>query len=487
MPFGRTSFIRSFRFRVMAGLIVVVVGTMILTTVLVQAILMPRISNDFNTQLYDEADDTTLEVRGLFPHGIPSDLVTNDKFGTFQKILERRAKSRGNLRWFIRVFDNRQNLVFESEPLPTIPPPPVSPTDVKPHEVSGYRWVNVPFASRRPGQPAEYWLQVGRSTQALIEDMNLLNETLFLRAFFVVALAPIGGYFFARQVTGPIANIIATASRLQPQQLSERLPIRGTNDELDRVSLTINVMLDRIADYIERNRAFVANAAHELRSPLAAIRSSAEVALNRSRTPDEYANVLTDMIDEVGQLSAMVNRLLILAESDAGRMVPQPGQAAFLGKVVREAIEMFQPVAESVGVEIRAAEFPVIEVGCEEVNLRHLVRNLIDNAIKFSTPGKTVTVSLRIEGERGIFEVADEGVGISAEDLPRLFERFFRGDRARHRDDARAGSGLGLSICQAIVTAMGGEIRVASKLGRGTTFTVSLPLAGNSARTNSPN
>src|SRR6185295_14132008 len=177
--------------------------------------------------------------------------------------------------------------------------------------------------------------------QALTEDFDILDRTLLVRGFFVIALAPLGGYYLARQVLTPIANIIVTASRLQPQQLSERLPVRGTNDELDKVSKTINGMLDRIADYIDKNRAFVANAAHELRSPLAALRSSAEVALNRSRTPEEYANVLTEMIVEVGRLSSMVNRLLLLAESDAGFMIPSANQVARLDKVIRESVDMF--------------------------------------------------------------------------------------------------------------------------------------------------
>lgn len=472
MPFGRTSFFRSFRFKVMAGLFAVVVGTMVITTVLVRLILMPQIQAEFDDQLRDEAQDTVLEIRELFPDGLPADLKSSDQFPKFVHILERRAKSRGNLRWFLRVYDDRNIQIFESEEIPGIPAPTEAPTS---REEFGFRWIDWKIESRL--DRATYWLQVGHSTQALIDDFNLLNNTLMLRGFFVIALAPIGGYFFAKQVTGPIANIIATASRLQPEQLHERLKIRGTDDELDRVSLTINRMLDRIANYIERNRSFVANAAHELRSPLAAMRSAAEVALNRSRTPEEYANVLSEMIDEVAQLSAMVNRLLILAEGDAGRMIPGPGQCAQLNKVVRESVEMFQPVAESVGVEIKLGGLPAVEVSGEEVNLRHVVRNLIDNAIKFSSPGKVVFISLQSDQKRAILVVKDQGAGIAAEDLPRLFERFYRGDRSRQRNEGRGGTGLGLSICHSIVTSMGGTIDISSRLGEGTTVTVTWPLA----------
>jgi len=459
----------------MAGLVVIVVGTMFMTTVLVRLLLTPQIQAEFDDQLKDETKDTILEVRELFSEGIPSNLKDSDQFPKFVHILERRAKSRGNLRWFLRVFDGEHDVLYESEPLITIPPPDASQVLV-PHQRDEFSWVDTPLSSHDGDTESRYTLQVGRSTEPLIDDFKLLNNTLLWRGLFVVALAPVAGYFFARQVTGPIATIIATASRLQPQQLDERLPIRGTNDELDRVSQTINRMLDRIAVYIDRNRSFVANAAHELRSPLAALRSSAEVALNRSRTPEEYATVLTEMIDEVGQLSTMVNRLLLLAESDAGRMAAGVGHSASLGKVVRESIEMFQAVAETVGVEIHLGKLPVAQVPCDEVTLRHLVRNLIDNAIKFTPAGKSVSVTLRTEQSRAVLEVADQGIGIPAEDQPRVFERFFRGDRSRHRDDGRAGTGLGLSICHAIATDMGGEIRVASIFGQGSKFTVVLPL-----------
>ena len=123
-------------------------------------------------------------------------------------------------------------------------------------------------------------------------DLNALDQTMMLRSMAILLLAPLGGYILALRATRPIARIIAAAARLQPSRLDERLPIRGTGDELDQLSRTINGLLDRIASYIDRNREFVANAAHELRSPLAAIRSSVEVALNRSRTPEEYSKTM---------------------------------------------------------------------------------------------------------------------------------------------------------------------------------------------------
>jgi len=453
----------------------VVVGTMLLTNILVRAVVKPSILLEFDQQLEDEARDTVEEIRARYHGKVPADLTLSAD-AELTHSLVRRAKSRGNLKWFIRLYDAGKTLVFESELLPGIPPPAAHAID-QPHESGEYRWVDVfsPAEGRCPG----FWVQTGRSRQALEEDFDLLDRTLLVRGIFVLALAPLGGYYLARQVLTPIADVIITASRLQPQQLNERLPLRGTNDELDKLSTTINGMLDRIATYIDKNRAFLANAAHELRSPLAAVRSAAEVALNRSRTPEEYANVLTEMIEEIGRLTSMVNRLLLLAESDAGGMIPSADQSARLDKVIRESVDMFQAAAESVGVHIRIEDLPIVEVPGEEINLRHAVRNLIDNAIKFSPDGGVVSIRLRVEKEmkRAVFEVADQGIGIPAADLPRLFERFFRSDRSRYRDDGRAGSGLGLSIRHAIITAVGGDIRVESEIRKGTTFIVTLPLA----------
>jgi len=289
-------------------------------------------------------------------------------------------------------------------------------------------------------------------------------------------LAPLGGYALAGRATRPIAKLISTAASLQPSKLDERLPIRGTGDELDQLSATINGMLDRIASYIERNRDFVANAAHELRSPLAAIRSTVEVALNRQRTPEEYATLLGDVVEECSRLAGLVSQLLLLAEGDAGRL-SAGNQSVRLDKIVLESLDMFEGVAEAAGISIRGGDLPVVTVPGDEAHLRQVVRNLIDNAIKF-TPSGQVQVSLGIAADRrrAWLRVRDSGIGIAADDLPRIFERFYRADKARTRESRPGGHGLGLAICQSIVTALGGEITVASQVGRGSTFTVWLPV-----------
>ena len=470
------SFLRSFRFRVIAMMVGIVLVIMLISSALESAIVRRSIYEDFDRQLHAEAGEAVFVIHACFPNGLVGAWSESAEFDKAKRELDLRAKSRGTLGWFIHVFDDASKPIFRSDsPLTKeqeVPFLPAGKTTI--HEAGKLRWIQVPFPDP---SSVRLWIQIGRSLEFLTEDTDLLNYTLLLRGLFGVVLAPIAGFFLARQVLGPLNAIVSTASRLQPQHLSERLPVRGVHDELDQVSDTINKALDRIADYIEKNQAFVANAAHELRSPLAAIRSSVEVALNRPRTNEEYCTLMTELVDEVDRLSSMVNRLLVLAEGDAGLISAGPNQRGRLDKVVREAVDMFEAVAEAQGVQLKTNEFPLIEVPGDESHLRHLVRNLIDNAIKFSAPSTEVMVELHADPatKTATFRVKDQGVGIPPEDLPRLFERFFRGDKSRRHEGRQRGSGLGLSICHAIATALHGSIHVESAAGSGSTFTVRLP------------
>ena len=381
---------------------------------------------------------------------------------------------------FVQVFDEKQNLLWGSSNATITRPPPSFQADTQgPYDGRRHRIFEKKVQKT---QGATYYIRCGFLQLALQEDIELINRNILWASLFLVVLAPVGGYVIAWRATRPISQVIATAAHLEPGNLKERLPIRGTGDEIDQLSQTINGMLDRLASFITQNRDFVANAAHELRSPLAAIRSSAEVGLNQSRTPDEYAAILTDVMEEITRLAGLVNRLLILAEGDAGRLTARD-QITRLDKVVKESVEMFDAVADANGVQLRISDLAAAVVPGEESNLRQVVRNLLDNAIKYNRNPGEVIVRLRVDAQKkqAILSVQDSGVGISPDALPRIFERFFRVDKARSRERERAGYGLGLSICKTIVGALQGEITVESEPGRGSTFTIRLPLADDSA------
>ena len=386
-----------------------------------------------------------------------------------------RDKIRANERraWFLQIYDDKQDLIWGSNNAPQLDPPVFDeeiygPYDEKTHRVLEKRLTNA--------AGHHYYIRCGFLQIALQDDIDLLNRYILVFSISILLAAPLGGYVIALRVTRPIAQIIATTADLQPGNMNERLPIRGTGDEIDQLSQTINGMLDRLALYIHNNQDFVANAAHELRSPLAAIRSSVEVGLNRSRTPEEYALILTDVVEEIGRLAGLVNRLLILAEGDAGRLAGKD-QFARLDKIVRESVDMFDAVAEMRGVRLKMGEMAAALVRGDETYLRQVVRNLIDNAIKYNKNPGEVVVSLRGKGQKqAVLTVRDTGIGIDAGMVPRIFERFYRADKSRTRENERSGYGLGLSICQAVIHALHGEITVQSHPAQGTTFTVRLPL-----------
>ncbi|HUY90117.1 MAG TPA: heavy metal sensor histidine kinase [Pirellulales bacterium] len=287
-------------------------------------------------------------------------------------------------------------------------------------------------------------------------------------AFFLLAVA--GGLLLSRQALRPVAASIATAQRLNPQELSARLPRSGADDELDRLAATINDLLDRLAADHAQIIRFTADASHELRSPLGAMRAAVEVALQQSRSADEYREVLASLGEQCERLTALVNKLLLLARADAGQAEVR-FVAVDLAALVEEVAELYQPLAEDRGVQLVWRTQSGIEIEGDPGWLRQLAINLIDNAIKFAAPGGCVTLRLETAGDHVRFAVSDTGIGIAPDRLPHVFERFYQVDAAR----SAGGHGLGLSICRWIAQIHGGTIDAESRLGEGTTFTVRLP------------
>lgn len=459
------------RFRIVL-LIIILVSVM----VLIQYVAMREIEQRILRHSYDEfLQESLSEVQSLIAKFEPS-----ERDQLFEALKDKR-KTYEHRSWFLEVFDNKGQIIWASANAPGIGPPDLKSEGRGPYDAQSNRGHRVFEKKMRRDTGEIYFVRCGFLQTALQEDIALLNRFVLIASVSIVVLAPLAGYIVALRATKPIAQIIQTASQLRPGHLQERLPIRGTGDELDQLSQTINGMLDRLALYIDQNRDFVANAAHELRSPLAAIRASVEVGLNQTRTPEEYASILADVMEEIGRLAGLVNRLLILAEGDAGRLGGKD-QATRLDKIVRESVEMFEAVAELRGVRLKVEESTAALVPGEETYLRQVVRNLIDNAIKYNKNPGEVVIRLKADGVKqfAYLTIRDTGPGIDPALVPRIFERFYRADKSRARDKERAGYGLGLSICQVIVQALGGDITVESEIGRGSTFIVQLPLADES-------
>jgi signal transduction histidine kinase len=255
--------------------------------------------------------------------------------------------------------------------------------------------------------------------------------------------------------------------------LGNRLPVPGTNDELQRLSETLNEMLDRIEGAFRRVTQFTADASHELRTPVALIRTTSEVALRRQRSESEYRQALDAVLSEAVRTTDLIENLLTLARADAGKAALERAPVE-LGVLISEVLDQGERLARQKGLDLvsHPAAGTLIVPG-DRVSLRRLFLILIDNAVKYTQTGGRIEVSVLRRTGAAAVEVRDSGVGIGAGDLPHIFERFYRSDRSRSRDFG--GAGLGLSLAKWIVDAHGGTIHVESEPERGSVFRVELP------------
>jgi len=383
--------------------------------------------------------------------------------------LNRKASGHKAHRWYVRFLDRDGRNVWVSLNGPEPMIPAKGPNGI-PFGTAGYRMVH-DHLPRPKGRVAS--VRIGASVDLIDEDVSRLDRLVGIAVGVVLVAAPLCGYWLAGRALRPVRGIIDTAARLRPDRLDERLPIRGSGDELDRLAWTVNRLLDRIAQHLADRRDFLANSAHELRSPLAAMRSTVEVALQSGRISAEDEETFAVVIDQCRSLEHLVNQLLLIAETEAEKLTDRAEEVR-LDRLVATSADMFSAAAELKEVTLRAERLTPAVVHGNRNHLRQVVNNLLDNAVKFTPPGGTVSVELRSGGPaEAVLQVADSGPGIPADDLPYVFDRFFRGDRSRYRDGL--GTGLGLSICRAVVAVQGGTITAASTPGSGTVFTVTLP------------
>ncbi len=455
---------RTLRFRLMLWNTAVVALITLATLFGLRVGVRNALYHEIDALLKEDLENIALEIPEVYRPESPA----------LHEELDRKALSHDAHRWYVRFLDAEGEEIWASKNTPTPRLGFPNAADFLPVTISEFRVIQYHENTASP----PVIIRVGASLSLINEDLAKIDQLVFLFAGVVFLAAPPIGYWLAGRTTGYLAEVIHTASRLHPDQLQERLPLRGTGDELDQLAMTVNHLLDRIARHLEVRRDFLANAAHELRTPLAAIRSSAEVALGSNRSAIEYEELLSEIIDEGNSLESLVNQLLLLSETEADAL-KQRGERFAIDNVVHKAVEMFRGVAEAKDIQLSVSAIDRADLEGNRQHLRQVLNNLLDNAIKFTPDGGVVAVSLKRHAAlpEVVLEVSDSGIGIRAEDVARVFERFFRADNARRRESELKGTGLGLSICRAVVEAHGGEISVTSQLGKGTTFIVVLPLA----------
>jgi heavy metal sensor kinase len=320
---------------------------------------------------------------------------------------------------------------------------------------------------------------VGQSLAGLRADLWSTVLGFAAAGIVALALALLGGGFLAGRALAPIGRIAQTAEAMSESNLGLRIDINRTEDELGRVAVALNRAFDRLQQAFERQTRFTADASHELRTPLASMLAELEWAQARPRSDAEYRHALEICTKAAERMRSVVESLLTLARADADP-TPLRQEPVNLAALAHETVASVRPIAASRGVTIEVSGDSAIVSG-DAHRLRELISNLVLNAVQHNHPGGTVTCSISVANGTTSLEVADSGPGIDPQDLPHIFERFYRANKARSR--AAGGVGLGLAISKWIADSHGARIRCESRKGRGSSFTVDFP---TSAVTTSP-
>lgn len=316
----------------------------------------------------------------------------------------------------------------------------------------------------------KYIVQVGTPMDPINASLNNIIFLFYLSIPPVLALATAIGFILAKKALSPVNEITETARRIGAQNLSERLAVLGTGDEIDRLAETFNNMIERLESSFKRIRQFTSDASHELRTPLTILKGETEIALRSCADLEVLKELLKSNLEEIDRMSNIVNNLLLLAKTDIKMHVEFANVR--LNDIIEEKFRQIKNLAELKGINIRLEKNEAVVVKGDSVKIRQIVLNLLENAIKYTDKDGTVSISLERCNDNALIKITDTGIGIPEEDIPYIFDRFYRVDKAR----TEGGTGLGLSICKDMVTFHNGRIEVKSKVGEGSTFSVYLPL-----------
>lgn len=336
----------------------------------------------------------------------------------------------------------------------------------------GYRG----FARHFSSGGKSYTLVILQSLRAQQEMLEGVTSTFTWVIPIAIVLASVGGYFLARKSLAPVVAMSSQAGRIGAANLHERLAVQNDRDELGHLAQSFNSLLDRLSQSFERQQRFMADASHELRTPVAILRGESEVALSQQvRSLEEYRESLGVLHQEAERLTHIVEDLFTLTRADAGQYPLQP-RDFYLDELVGECVHSARTLAFAKKISLNFEEASESPIHADESLVRRMILNLLDNAIKYTSKGGRVTVTCSRAGQEYVLSITDTGGGIPADLQPRIFERFFRADKARSRaEHDGGGAGLGLSISRWIAEAHHGRLELTRSDSVGSTFTAYLP------------
>jgi len=390
--------------------------------------------------------------------------------------------SNATVRSFVRILDVKGKTIYISPLAQAIPIPTVSVIEA----LHGTVWKGTIFTFN--GQAMRLYstrlmyngvlfgvIQAGESLTSVNNILhNILVKLLFITPFILLCGA-IGSYWMARRAFAPIRTLTGIAQEISAGDLDRLIPVPRPRDEVQYLALTFNQMIARLHKAFLQQRRFVADASHELRTPVAAIRSMTDVALAQSpQVDDGHVPVLRQVNAQAERLGWLIRDLLLLARSDEGQ-VPLDHELVRLDQLVSDVVATLETLAVERSIRLQLLKLEPATVQGDPSRLVQCIINLLDNALTYTHRGGVVTVRVEIKGNAGCIVIQDTGIGIAPQHLPHIFERFYRADPVRSQREGK--SGLGLSIVDWIVHAHGGSIAVESQEGRGSTFSVTVPLA----------
>lgn len=384
---------------------------------------------------------------------------------------------------FFQIFSPTGNITIESANIKTREIP-LSPTALE----AAFQGKTTYESARFPGEPPLRLVsvpiiyngtlvnivRVGTSLQPVEETLQRLLLVLAVTLPIALLAALAGGWFLAGRALRPVEDITQAAQRISGGDLTQRLHVSPSSDEIGRLAATFNEMIARLETSFRQVRQFSTDASHELRTPLTVMKGETELALRRPRSAEDYRLVLESNLEEIDRMTRIVDELLFLSRADLGE-VKMESLPIRLDVLVEDIQRQAALLGQDQGIQVTLGPVEPATIRGDELRIRELLLNLVANAVKYSRPGGKVPISLVSEGNSARLRVTDDGIGIAPEEQPHIFDRFFRTPAARAH--AKEGTGLGLSICKWIVDAHHGRIEVQSAAGVGSQFTVILPLS----------
>lgn len=474
----------------------ILVVTLFLFSVLLYHNFSHKLYEDLDDLLQSKAEsistsiDTYWESEKIeaIKSGAKTDVFSKINNMNFIKIAQRWVKEKSNdprlMDIIVQIFDVNGKNIASSRNIPSITR---LPKETLNYVFKGNYYFNNLNIESSKGKPLSlrvltipvtendkmaYVVQVAGSTAIIHSALDNLKIRLFFLLPLLVFATGIAGGFLARLTLNPVDSMIRTVRQITADNLKLRINIPDTKDEIKRLADTFNEMLTRLDKTFLFQQQFIQDISHELKTPLTVLKGELEVTLKKIRSVQEYESVLYSSLEEINKINRLVENLLILARFE-NREIPFDIKPVDLNILIEKVLDDIKILSEQKNIKINFSEQKSIVLEVDENQIRQLLLNLLDNAIKYTPEDGSVTLSLKKENNLASIQISDTGIGVPENELPFIFDRFYRVDKSRSKE----GFGLGLSIAKSIVEAHKGRIEVESNLRQGTTFTIFLPLS----------